>query len=252
MGSKTRPKTAKYLYAVVNGNGCRSCESLGIGDKAVYTIQQGSMAAVVSDVPAKRLRPERRNLAAHQQVLNTLMKEQTPLPVSFGIIAGTRGAVKTILSRNQKVLKSVYRKVKGKMEMSLRVSWDVPNIFSYFVNTHPELRQARDRIYGSRGEPSQDGKLELGRMFDQLLNAARDNHTDMVEEILAGCCVEVRRNPCKDEVRVMDLACLVDRDREASFEKGIFEAANLFDNNFTFDYSGPWVPHSFVNIELDL
>jgi hypothetical protein len=32
----------------------------------------------------------------------------------------------------------------------------------------------------------------------------------------------------------------------------VFAAAKLFDNNFTFDYSGPWAPHNFVELELDL
>jgi hypothetical protein len=50
----------------------------------------------------------------------------------------------------------------------------------------------------------------------------------------------------------MSLSCLVGRKLLAQFEAGIFEAAGLFDNNFTFDYNGPWAPHNFVQIELIL
>ena len=59
--------------------------------------------------------------------------------------------------------------------MGLRVSLDVPNIFEYFVNTHPELRTARDRFLGPYRNPSQDDKIELGRMFDRLLNEDRED-----------------------------------------------------------------------------
>jgi hypothetical protein len=44
----------------------------------------------------------------------------------------------------------------------------------------------------------------------------------------------------------MNLACLVRREAQEEFSAGVFAAAKLFDNNFAFDYSGPWAPHNFV------
>ena len=64
-------------------------------------------------------------------------------------------------------------------------------------------------------------------------------------------CFEIKRNPTKNEREVMNLACLVRRqESQTTFEAAIFEAAKLFDNNFTFDFNGPWAPHNFVDIEL--
>jgi hypothetical protein len=136
--------------------------------------------------------------------------------------------------------------------MGLRVSLDVPNIFEYVVNTHPELRSARDRFLGPYRNPSQEDKIELGRLFDHLLNEDREAFTEKVEEILFGYCREIKRNKCRNESQVMSLACLVPRSGQDQFEEGIFEAAKLFDNNFTFDYNGPWAPHNFVNLNLEL
>jgi hypothetical protein len=34
------------------------------------------------------------------------------------------------------------------------------------------------------------------------------------------------------------------------FEIVDFEAAKHCDNNFAFDYNGPWAPHNFVEIDL--
>jgi hypothetical protein len=50
----------------------------------------------------------------------------------------------------------------------------------------------------------------------------------------------------------MNLACLVERAAMPQFESRVFEAARQFDNNFAFDYNGPWAPHNFVEINLDL
>ena len=48
----------------------------------------------------------------------------------------------------------------------------------------------------------------------------------------------------------MNLACLVDRDRLKEFETGVVEAARGFNNDFAFDFNGPWPPHNFVDVEL--
>jgi hypothetical protein len=142
--------------------------------------------------------------------------------------------------------------VAGNVEMGLRVAWDVPNIFEYFVNTHTELRLARDRLLGARHEFTQEEKIELGRMFDRLLNDDREDHTRKVQRALAPACVEFKANQCRTEHEVMNVACLVRRDAPEEFSNGVFAAAKLFDNNFSFDYSGPWAPHNFVELELDL
>jgi hypothetical protein len=36
------------------------------------------------------------------------------------------------------------------------------------------------------------------------------------------------------------------------FEADVFEVAKQFDNNFALDYNGPWAPHNFVDVDLEL
>lgn len=241
-----------YLYAIVAGGEPRSYPSLGIDGNDVYTITEGRVAAVVSGLAGSKIRPQRANLAAHQAVLKCLMADTTPLPMAFGTIAASPEAIRRILVRNQHAFQEQLQRVVGKVEMGLRVAWDVPNIFEYFVNTHAELRLARDRLVGARHEFTQEEKIELGRMFDRLLNDDREDHTRKVQHVLAPVCVEFKANQCRNEHEVMNVACLVRRDAQEEFSAGVFAAAKLFDNNFAFDYSGPWAPHNFVELELDL
>ena len=241
-----------YLYAIVAGGEPRSYPSLGIDGSDVYTIDQGRVAAVVSGLASPKIRPERAKLAAHQAVLKCLMADTTPLPMAFGTIAASPEAIRGILVRNQHAFQEQLQRVAGKVEMGLRVAWDVPNIFEYFVNTHAELRLARDRLVGVRHQFTQEEKIELGRMFDRLLNDDREDHTRNVQHALARVCVEFKANPCRSEHEVMNVACLVRRDAQEEFSAGVFAAAKLFDNSFAFDYSGPWAPHNFVELDLDL
>lgn len=246
------PRAKTYIYAIISEAQSRTFGDIGIDGLQVYSILAGRVAAVVSDLLGEKIRPERSRLAAHQGVLKRLLAEITPLPMSFGILAESPEAVRKMLSRNQAPLLEQLRRVAGKVEMGLRVTWDVPSIFEYFVNTHPELRLARDRLLAGPREPRQEQKIELGRMFDRLLNEDRDAYAGKVEEILAPHCAEIVRSKCRNECEVMNLACLIERTGSAQFENSVFEAAKQFDNNFAFDYNGPWAPHNFVEAGADL
>lgn len=240
-----------YIYAILAGSEPRVFPSLGIEGKDVYTITDGRLAAVVSGLSSSKIRPERANLKAHQAVLKRLIDDTTPLPMTFGTIANTTQAIQRILVRNRRAFEEQLGRVAGKVEMGLRVTWDVPSIFEYFVNSHAELRLARDGLMSARHELTQEEKIELGRMFDRLLNEDREEHTAKVERVLAPLCAEFKPNPCRNEREVINLACLVKRDAQEAFSAGVFAAAKLFDNNFAFDYSGPWAPHNFVELDLE-
>ncbi len=251
--ARAATKRGRYLYAIVPATGEQNFGFTGIDGAPVYTISNGRVAAVVSDVPDAKIRPERRHLAAQQAVLRGLLATaDAMLPMAFGIIADGPKAIQKILSRNHEAFLKQLQVVAGMVEMGLRVSWDVPNIFEYFVNTHPDLHAARDRFLGPYRNPSQEDKIELGRLFDRLLNEDREAYTEKVEEILAHYCKILKRNKCRHEGEVMSLACLVPRRTQDRFEAGVFDAAKLFDNNFTFDYNGPWAPHNFVELDLQL
>jgi len=252
MSTKVAQKKSLYIYAIVNGKFNLEYGPIGINDAPVYTISNKSVAAVVSETPLKKIRPERRNLAAHQAVLKRIMEQTTPLPVAFGIIANGAKAVEKLLTANKQAFLNQLKQVADKVEMGLRIVWDVPNIFEYFVHIHPELRAARDVLLGTNREPSQENKIEVGRLFDRLLNEDREEYAERIENILTPCCDDIKKNESRSEREALNLACLVGRDKQSKFETAVFEAARLFDNNFAFDYSGPWAPHNFVNIELQL
>jgi hypothetical protein len=247
-------RDGKYLYAVVDMSDTADMQLdfKGIEEENVYFTVSREVAAVVSDFPKKNIRPERRHLAAHQNVLKRLMETTTPLPMAFGIIADSSAAVKKIMSLNRKPFLTNLSRVKNNMEMGLRVSYDAPNIFEYFVKTHEELRILRDRFFGTKVIPDQDQKIELGRTFDRLLNEDREIFTGQVTEILSNYCSEIKEIRCTGERDIMKLACLVKRGKLSEFEQGVIDAAKLFDNNFSFNFNGPWAPHNFVDISLKM
>jgi len=245
-----QPKT--YLYAIVRGGEEHIYEWTGIDAQRVYSIAQGGLSAVVSDVRSPKVRPERARLAAHHELLRKLMTQSTPLPMAFGIVADGPAAVRRMLASNQQALSERLRHVAGKVEMGLRIRWDVANIFEYFVQAHPELRAARDRLLGMNSPPTQERKIEVGSLFDRFLQDDRESYSEQTVEALTGHGFEVKALKCRNELEVMNLACLVPREQMPGFEAAVFEIAKRFDNNFALDYNGPWAPHNFVDVDLSL
>ena len=191
-------------------------------------------------------------MAAHKEVLKRLMLESTVLPMAFGTIADDLKAVRRLLRLNEESFLQQLERVADKVEMGLRLRWDVPNIFEYFIDIHPELRAARDRLLGNQRQPRQEDKIELGQLFDRILNEDREAHAEKLEEALAPCCAEIQRSLPRNVNEVTNLNCLVGRNGQKRLEEAVFQAAGLFDNNYAFDLNGPWAPHHFVEMDLEV
>jgi len=265
MAQATATRCGVYLYGIIRADEEVLLQSRisdltsplseglrGMDDGAVYCVTEGALAAVTSDVPYGKIRPQRRHLAAHQAVLKDLMQTSAVLPMSFGIVAEDAEKVREVLSLNQQVLLDQLQRVAGNVEMSLRVRWDVPNIFEYFVNTHVQLSTLRDTLFRAGQEPTQADKMQLGRLFEGILNTDRAGHTAIVRRVLLPHCVEIKESDPREEREIMNLACLVQRDARDEFETAVLDAAKLFDDTFCFDFSGPWPPYNFTDVQLSM
>ncbi len=242
----------RYLYGVIRTTEEENLREIGIGDRDnnVYTMPFKDIAAVVSNISSKKIRPERKNLASHNNVIRDVMKKRTLLPMAFGHISPNGTHIKKLLAENYESFSQQLNRLDGKVEMGLKALWDVENIFEFFVRNHRELEMYRDEIFSKPYGPSHEEKIELGRKFENLLNQERDRHTKVVTDVLRSYCHEIKQNKPKHEKMVINLALLVDKDGVERFEKGIFEAAKVFNNNYSFDYNGPWAPHNFVQMTL--
>src|SRR5437899_6660486 len=77
----------KYVYCIIRSDRQRDFGSIGIGGgQTVYTIAYHDLAAVVSDTPIVIYDPTRENVLAHEFVNETVMREHTVIPMSFGTV----------------------------------------------------------------------------------------------------------------------------------------------------------------------
>ena len=95
----------RYLYGVIRTTEEENLGEIGIGDRDnnVYTMPFKDVAAVVSNISSKKIRPERKNLASHNNVIRDVMKKRTLLPMAFGHISPNGTHIKSFLPKTTKV-----------------------------------------------------------------------------------------------------------------------------------------------------
>ena len=242
----------KVIYAITAGGLQDLGNLVGINKSDIYTIEKESISFVVSDLTpsSPRPRPDRRNIMAHNEILKQLMTKTSVLPVRFGTVATGESAVKRFCTEYNAELLEQLDHVQDRVEMGIRVTWNVPNIYDYFVDNYPELRAERDRVYDGNKNPRRDDRINLGHLYDDFVKEARLSHQNVLEEMVLPSCDEIHSIPPKDEKVVVNLACLVQRADLEVFEQHVFEAGKTLDNTYEIELNGPWAPHNFVELDL--
>ncbi len=238
-----------YVYGIARADAPPQSTPIGLLDQPTYWLPAGPLAAIVSACPGKAMRAERKNIIASQRVLNRLNAEVDLLPMAFGTVADSEAALCEFLSAFQEGLLAQLQKVSGAIEMSLRLSLDVADPIAYLVARTPELQAARMRAFERQRPASYDEKLRLGQLCDMHLRRFRDSLAAQILAAVGPRCVETAVLAARTENEIANLAMLVARDGQDSFEAAVREAAATFDDDLVFSIAGPSPPHNFVRFE---
>ncbi len=252
MSAEANNSSQKYLYAITEAGALGDNALTGIEDEAVYPVEEGELATIVSDLGLDDVRPRRRHLKAHHGTIDTLIERGVDLlPMSFGVVAESKSQLHSFLARNEGRLWRQLDQLRGRVELSFRVAWKVDDLFQYFVDRHEKLRRARDEYFdGGDREPTRQEKIHLGELFQEVLGSQRAAHQHAVEETLGAVADQIHAEDCQEESDVMRLVCLVRRDRVDDLESAIYDAAESFEDHFLFEYTDPTAPYTFADIEL--
>lgn len=257
MTTSTEVATGMYIYAFLRAASVspenlapQAAALIGIDGASIRFITHRSVSAAVSATEVRKIRPQRKNLAAHQEVVTHLARHCDMLPVAFGLIADDSEQVERLLTAHQETLQTQIDRVSGHVEMAVNLRWAVPNVVQHFVERYEPLAAARQLILS--GAATRDDQIALGQQFERLLNAEREQHTDTFLDILTPHCKEIDIQPPREEADCMRLACLIHRDAETAFNDAVYSAAKLFSDEFAISFNGPWPTYSFVKLALNL
>jgi hypothetical protein len=238
-----------YVYAILPADVATAPQAHGIGQAPVVLVRNRELAAVVSPVDEVKLRPQRKHLQAHQQVLVALMNQgNTPLPFAFGTVVPEEADLLNMLDRHRDAFLAQLTRVAGRREHNVRVRLDVPDLFAWYLAHDVNLAALRDATF-ARGRPDQDALIRLGRAFDSTRTAWREEVTERLQAVLEPVAAEIRIQPPKNDGDLCEVAALI-ADRSA-FDHAIAAFAATLDDDHAIDVTGPWAPYSFVDVQAD-
>lgn len=242
----------KYVYCIVRSSEPLSFGPIGIGAEPseVHTVHHRSLAAVVSDTPIEIYDPTRENVLAHERVNETVMREHTVIPMSFGTVFKTAGDIVELLKSAYDAFDDVLTKMKDKLEFGLKVLWERDLVIRAIEEEDEDVRRLKEEISHQKGS-TYFARMQYGRLIDAALDARSRQFVADIFTHLRDVSVASRANKPIGDKMLMNAAFLVSRDKEAAFDKRVKELGQRYDS-LIFKYTGPWPPYNFVNIRLKL
>ena len=251
----TVSQAATYVYGVASAAGFHHGHPAvgvpGIGGLGapVRTIEFEDLVAVVSDVPTSRFDLTRENLVEHQRVLEAVLSRSDVLPFSFGTVAGNDDEVRELLLRGGfDALHEQLDYVRGCVELEVKAAWEPDRLFNEIAEENEEVRALRDAIPELADEDAAVARITLGQLTEADIELKSSWESDALLDVLEPIAAEVLVSPNLTETMVLNAAFLVERSREAQFDRAVEAVAQANAQRLVFSYVGPLPPYSFINL----
>jgi hypothetical protein len=245
----------KYIYCIIKTEGKpEQFGPMGIGGRGdeLYTICFGDIAAVVSNSPIKKYSVARENLIPHECAIEEVMKTHTVLPVRFCTIAEDENKVRKILEKEHDRFSGLLRDMEGKKELGLKAVFKEGAIYKDILSDYDEIRMEKEKIVKEpRSAHTHQKVMQIGEMVEAALEAEKAKCKETILSRLEPLAFEVKTNNTYGERMIMNAAFLVEKTKEAAFDKRVNELAEKHSDKITFKYVGTLPPFNFVNIEIN-
>ncbi len=256
----------RYVYGVGAGDRAVSLGTIGIEGSEVYTVPYRDISAIVHSCSAEPYRSTDDEMVkawvkSHQGVLDAAgQRLGVVIPLGFDTILKSGdgdispdGVVKDWLRQDYPRLRQVMKKIKGKDEYAVQVSYEPGLLIKRISGQSAELGKLTQRLkeevstaspgiaYLYRQKMERAVAAETRQLADGWFKdfyARIKKHTD-------GIVIEKTRKTDRVRVMLLNFACLVARENVDGLGREFEEINNM--DGFSVHFSGPWPPYSFVS-----
>ena len=250
----------RYLYCVADSGEKVSLGPIGIDGREVYAIPYKDICAIVHDCAAEPYQSSDAEVVkgwvrAHQRVVDRAWEKWgTVLPLGFDTIvrdqegSDSRESVETWLATDYQSLKRKMEAVRGKAEYGVQVFWDARTIAKSIAETSATMGRLEDEIRSKPRGLAYIYRLKLENALKREMEAKADQcFRDFYKRIKKHVCdlrVEKTKRTGHDSRMIMNLSCLVDRDKSTELGEELESIDKM--EGFSVRFTGPWPPYSFV------
>lgn len=217
----------------------------GLAESGVRLIPDRELVAIVGDADEEHYQVSRRNVRAHEEVIDEVMHRSDVLPLRFGEVAPDDQEVRhLLLDKQYEGLLRRLDRVHDRVELAMRVSFDEPSLFDEIRATNAELASASQRAV------SFEDRVSLGQSIAQVVASKREHEAERLLEALRPLAVEVSIGEPTTDLMILNAAFLVDRPRLREFDERVRALGERDAGRLIFRYVGPLPPYSFVELRI--
>ncbi|MGW7526109.1 GvpL/GvpF family gas vesicle protein [Streptomyces sp. NPDC054783] len=234
-----------YVYGII----ARSHPSLpegmtGVGEppRPVRVVTAGELAALVSDAP-EGLRPKRRDLLAHQNVLAESGAAGCVLPMRFGNLAPDDETVTHVLDERADHYRERLKALDGKVEYNVKANHVEDAVLQRVMAEDAELRSFAEATRRAGGG-TYDDRLRLGEMVATAVKAKEAEDAVSVQAGLEPAAAAVSAGP-QSTGWLLNVSFLVPREGAEGFVTAV-EQVRAGHPDLELRVNGPLPPYSFV------
>ncbi|WP_200303124.1 GvpL/GvpF family gas vesicle protein [Streptomyces adelaidensis] len=234
-----------YVYGITASSHPALPEGMGgVGDPArpVRVLKEGELAAIVSEAP-EGLRPKRKDLLAHQNVLSEAGAGGALLPMRFGSVAPDDTSVTGVLAERAEHYLERLGALDGKVEYNVKASHDEQAVLHRVMGENPDLR-ALAEANRQAGGGSYEDRLRLGEMVVAAVQAREAEDAAVLQRALEPAAAAASVGP-DSTGWLANVSFLVDRQSAEVFLAAVDQLRKSHPH-IELRVNGPLPPYSFV------
>jgi nicotinamide mononucleotide adenylyltransferase len=252
----------RYVYGVAVGDTEVRLGPIGIDDSEVYSIPYQDIVAIVHNCLSEPYQSSDDKtvmnwVRIHQSVLDVAKGQfSVVIPLGFDTIlrssrddgASPEEVVRDWLKNDYERLHTLLGRIKGRDEYGVQVSYDSSMITRQVSEQSEEVRKIKEEMaakspgmaYFYRQKLEKAVRTEIEKLADSWFSDFYGRVKHHADDIV----VEKTRKSDKERVMLLNLSCLVAKEKVDSLGQVLEEINNI--DGFSVHFSGPWPPYSFV------
>lgn len=248
-------RDGKYIYCIIATEYDINFGPIGIGARGdqVSTIGFEGLSMVVSDHPVSKFEVNSDNMMAHQQVIETVMKEfKSVIPIRFGTIAETPDEIRNLLERRYREFMELLRQFENKVELNVRGIWkSMGIIYKEIENENGELQTIKAGLEKMADRENQNEIfVEAGKLIEQALFRKKALEADQIIDKFRRSVFEFKNNKTSSDAMFMNTAFLINSGRETELDHIMNDLGTHYDGRCDFIYSAPLPIFNFVDLKI--
>lgn len=238
-----------YLYGLVgreHPQKLKDCTGIGSPPAAIRVLAAGDLIAVVGDAP-EDLRAKRRDLLAHEEVLETLCAQGATLPMQFGVVGDNDDAVIQEVARDAENYTQLLADLEGRIEINVKARHHEDALLRQILLDNDDLRARNERIKQADDGGSYEERVQFGELVSQAVGQREESDSQAIVERLRRHAVRENPGPAVGDY-FLNVSFLVAGTEVEEFQSAVAEVGNALDELLELRARGPLPPYSFTEI----